>query len=265
MRSALLPLIFLLVACGDSKSSASSAPVEAKPVPCVQQPFEGSHFTVCSADSGRIELIAAAPGETPVRHLADVEARLGARAPNVAFAMNAGMFDEDGRPIGLAIVYGKPVHAINRRKGGGNFHLLPNGVFLVRRNGRAEVVPSAGYKPSKDIAFATQSGPMLVIDGKLHPAFEPDGQSRYIRNGVGIARDGKARFVISEDQVSLGKFARFFRDQLECRNALFFDGAVSALWDPANNRRDVTVPLGPIVVVFKPAASAPGRASPAKP
>ena len=106
---------------------------------------------------------------------------------------------------------------------------------------------------------------MLVIGGKLHPAFDHDGSSRHIRNGVGIAPDGKARFVISEDPVSLGKFARFFRDQLKCRNALFFDGAVSALWDPANHRRDVTVPLGPIVVAFKPAESAPGRASRARP
>jgi uncharacterized protein YigE (DUF2233 family) len=264
MRGALLPLIFLLVACGDSESSASSAPVEARPGPCIQQQFEGDRFTVCDAKDGRIELVAAARIRPPIRRFADLEAALGERANKVAFAMNAGMFDVDGRPIGLAIVDGRQVHAINRRKGGGNFHLMPNGVFLVRRDGRAEVVSSNAYTPSKDIAFATQSGPMLVIEGKLHPAFDPDGQSRYIRNGVGIAPDGKPRFVISEDQVSLGKFARFFRDRLKVRNALFFDGAVSALWDPANNRRDMTVPLGPIVVVFSPAASAPGRAGRAR-
>lgn len=166
--------------------------------------------------------------------------------------MNAVMYDEEGRPIGLAIVDGKQVRAINRRRGGGNFHLMPNGVFQVRRDGRAEVVTSDKWAPSPDIALATQSGPMLVIDGKLHPAFDHDGQSRHIRNGVGIGADGRPRFVISQDAVSLGKFARFFRDQLACDNALFFDGAVSGLWDPANHRRDVTVPLGPMVVVFKP-------------
>ena len=179
--------------------------------------------------------------------------------------MNAGMYGEDGRPIGLAIVEGKQVRAINRRKGGGNFHLMPNGVFQVRRDGRAEVVTGAGWKPSPDIRIATQSGPMLVIGGKLHPAFDHDGSSRHIRNGVGIAAGGRALFVISEHPVSLGKFARFFRDQLKCRDALFFDGAVSALWDPANGRRDMTVPLGPMVVAFKPAESAPDRASRATP
>ena len=265
MRGALFPLIGLLVACGGADSKSAPAPAEANsPAACAQQLFEGDRFTVCDSKDGRIELVAAARNETPIRRLAELEASLGPRAQKVAFAMNAGMYGEDGRPIGLAIVEGRQVRAINRRKGGGNFHLMPNGVFQVRRDGRAEVVTSANWQPAPDIMIATQSGPMLVIDGKLHPAFDHDGSSRHIRNGVGIAPDGKARFVISEHPVSLGKFARFFRDQLKCRNALFFDGAVSALWDPANGRRDVTVPLGPLVVVFKPAESKPGRGGRAK-
>ena len=214
--------------------------------------FEESRFTVCPSGKGRIELVAAAHGEPVVRRLAGLEAGLGSRAGNVAFAMNAGMYDEDGRPIGLAIVEGKQKRAINRRKGGGNFHLMPNGVFQVHKDGRAEVVTTEQWKPSASIRLATQSGPMLVIDGKLHPAFDRDGTSRYVRNGVGIGPKGEALFVISDGPVSLGKFARFYRDQLKSRNALFFDGAVSALWDPVNGRRDVTKPLGPMVVVFKP-------------
>ncbi len=263
MRSALL-LLLLLAACGDADSKAPSAAAAAN-VPCNQQIFDDDRFTVCDPGSGRIALVAAARNETPVRRFADLESKLGERAGQVAFAMNAGMYGEDGRPIGLAIVEGRQVRAINRRKGGGNFHLMPNGVFQVRRDGRAEIVTSAKWQPSPDIRVATQSGPMLVISGKLHPAFDHDGSSRHIRNGVGIAPGGKPLFVISEDAVSLGKFARFFRDRLKCRDALFFDGAVSALWDPANHRRDVTVPLGPLVVAFKPAASKPGREAPARP
>ena len=213
--------------------------------------FEESRFTVCTSGKGRIELVAAGRGEPVVRRLADLEAGLGSRSGDVAFAMNAGMYDEDGRPIGLAIVEGKQKRAINRRKGGGNFHLIPNGVFQVHQDGRAEVVTTEQWKPSPSVRLATQSGPMLVIDGKLHPAFDRDGTSRYVRNGVGIGPKGEALFVISDAPVSLGKFARFYRDQLKTRNALFFDGAVSALWDPANGRRDVTKPLGPMVVVFK--------------
>lgn len=258
-----LAMLILLTAC------RSEPAAEAKPTPiesaCRETSFQGSRFTVCDPGAGRIELVAAARGEAPIRRLADLELYLGARAARAAFAMNAGMYGEDGRPIGLAIVEGRQVRAINRRTGGGNFHLMPNGVFQVRKDGRAEVVASTAWQPSSDIRIATQSGPMLVIGGKLHPAFDHDGTSRYIRNGVGIAANGRARFVISEEPVSLGKFARFFRDSLNCGDALFFDGAVSALWDPANHRRDLTVPLGPIVVAFSPAASAPGREARATP
>jgi len=227
--------------------------------------FEGNRFSVCNPGAGRIELVAAARNETPVRRLADLETSLGKRAGEVAFAMNAGMYGEDGRPIGLAIVEGKQVRSINRRKGGGNFHLMPNGVFQLRRDGRAEVVTSDRWKPSPDIRLATQSGPMLVIAGKLHPAFDHDGSSRHIRNGVGIAPDGRPRFVISEDAVSLGKFARFFRDRLHANNALYLDGSVSSLWDPANGRMDDFVELGPMIVGFRGAGSAPGREGRATP
>jgi uncharacterized protein YigE (DUF2233 family) len=166
--------------------------------------------------------------------------------------MNAGMFDESGNAIGLLVEDGKQLRAINRRKGGGNFHLMPNGVFLVRRDGSTAVVTSGAYAPSKDIVSATQSGPMLVIDGKLHPAFDRDGTSKHFRNGVGIGPDGTPVFVISADPVSFGRFARFYRDSVKAKNALFFDGAVSSLWDPAAHRMDSHAPLGPMVVVFRP-------------
>jgi uncharacterized protein YigE (DUF2233 family) len=226
--------------------------------------FEGDQFTVCDAKGADLRLFAAGPNEQPLRSFADIGRKI---APErVAFAMNAGMFDEAGRPIGLAVADGSRKHTINLRKGGGNFHLMPNGVFLVRGDGRARVVESGSYAkaPKEKVRLATQSGPMLVIDGKLHPAFEPNGQSRLMRNGVGVTMDGRARFVLTGDPVSFGKMARFFRDALKTPNALYFDGSVSSLWDPANGRQDAHVPLGPIIVAVKPAASAPGRAGPAK-
>ena len=242
--------MFLFLAFFLARCAKTGATAEAAQSVCRVEVFEESRFTVCDPGKGNLELIAAGRDEPAIRRLADLDANLGPKAGTVAFAMNAGMYDDEGRPIGLAIVEGRQKHAINRRKGGGNFHLMPNGVFQVRKNGRAEVVTSEKWRPSPDIRIATQSGPMLVIDGKLHPAFEPDGMSRNIRNGVG-ATGGKALFVVSDDPVSFGKFARFFRDRLKARNALFFDGSVSALWDPANGRRDLTKPLGPIVVAYR--------------
>lgn len=249
MRAALLSLA--LLAC--AKPVAPPAPVSH----CQEQRFEQAGFIVCRGD--RVEI------RSGLRYFKALAARLGPRADAVAFAMNGGMFDDAGAPIGLMIEDGREVRAINRRDGGGNFHLMPNGVFAVRKDGRAEVVASAAYKPAPDIAFATQSGPMLVMDGALHPKFDPDGSSRYVRNAVGIGPDGRPLFVITTDVVSFGKLARFFRDRLEARNALYLDGSVSSLWDPANGRMDDFTELGPLIVAFRPAESALRRAAPATP
>ena len=108
----------------------------------------------------------------------------------------------------------------------GNFFMKPNGVFFVDRAGRAGVLETSAYALRKpDVAFATQSGPMLVIDGKIHPRFEPDGLSKYIRNGVGVDKTGAVYFAISQTPVSLGSFARLYRDTAcRARMRLFFDG-----------------------------------------
>ena len=257
MRS--VPLAFLLLAACGSSSTAPVRPVS----PCHQMLFEATRFTVCDPGEGKLRLVAAGKSETPLRTFADISTRVG--ADQIAFAMNAGMFDEDGRPIGLAVVDGVQVHAINLRDGGGNFHLKPNGLFLLRKNGAASIIVSEAFKMAPDIAFATQSGPMLVIDGQTHPRFDADGESRFIRNGVGIGPSGKPLFVISNEVVSFGKLARFFRDGLHARNALYFDGSVSSLWDPASGRQDSGVPLGPMIVALKPAVSAPGRGGRATP
>ena len=52
-----------------------------------------------------------------------------------------------------------------------------------------------------------------------------------------------------ETVVSFGKLARLFRDILNCRDALYLDGAVSSLWPPAAQRMDNRAPLGRVIVV----------------
>ena len=77
---------------------------------------------------------------------------------------------------------------------------------------------------SPDAIFATQSGPMLVIDGDLHPALIEGSSDRTWRTGVGLSSDGQVHFAISQRHVNFHDFARLFRDELSCDNALFLDG-----------------------------------------
>jgi uncharacterized protein YigE (DUF2233 family) len=243
MRSAALLLVLALAGCSSQAEPVASA--------CEPVMFEDTPFTHCVADPARHRIFMAldAPDGDPARSLtvlADMLPDPGA----VAFAMNGGMYDEAGEPIGYYVEDGERRHALNRNEGGGNFHLMPNGVFHgtgsewhVRST--ADFADNVDERPE----FATQSGPMLVIDGNLHPAFDADGDSKKSRNAVGVDRAGRAHFVISEAPVSFGRLARYFRDRLDTPNALFLDGSVSQLWDPGHERMDQGAELGPLIVV----------------
>lgn len=218
---------------------------------CQQRRFEGSAFTLCRYDRRRHQAELFLDGrQGRLRSLAALETELGPRARRLRFAMNAGMYDDQGGPIGLYVAEGVERHPVNRRKGPGNFHMLPNGYLEIAADGRVAVRTAGAYRPNARPRWATQSGPMLVIDGALHPAIQPNGQSLNVRNGVCVADDSTAWFAISDEPVSFGRLARLFRDELGCRNALYFDGTVSSLWDRPAGRRDGYSRLGPMVAVF---------------
>ena len=254
--------LLLPAGCGGEDGSGNeAAPLDlgaavVRPA-CERRSFEGSAFTLCRYDPAADEMRFVVEGETgaPLRSLAALERSLGRDAARVRFAMNAGMYDEGGQPIGLYVDGGKERVKLNRRDGPGNFHLLPNGVFWIDGTGHARVAATDAYaEGAADPAWATQSGPMLVVEGKLHPGFEEDGESKLFRNGVGTDGSGKAWFVISEEGVSFGRFARLFRDELACSNALYLDGTVSSLWDPGAARQDAYGRLGPMLVALKKAS-----------
>ena len=222
--------------------------------PCATQAFEGSSFTVCTYDARQDELRLAwtGPDGTALRGFEALGHALGADRDRVRFAMNAGMFETDGKPLGLYVEDGAVRRPLNTRSGGGNFYLKPNGVFLVTHRGtvRIETSDALTAEPAPP-RYATQSGPMLVIDGAFNPQISADGPSRNIRNGVGVHDARTAFFAISDEPVSFGRLARLFRDQLHCPNALYFDGAISSAWIPSDRRLDSAVPLGPMVVVLR--------------
>lgn len=221
---------------------------------CRAVEFEGVSLTHCIADPKlhRVSVDLGPADGKPYRSLANLAAGRASDAAPIAFAMNGGMYDKEGKPIGYYVEGGKRLKELSRSDGPGNFHMKPNGVFFgtgdswqVRTSD--DFYSNVGDRPD----FGTQSGPMLVIKGKLHPEITEDGPSKATRNGVGVDELGRAHFVISNAPVSFGILARYFRDEAKTPNALFLDGNVSALWDPASERLDMGASLGPLIVVEK--------------
>jgi uncharacterized protein YigE (DUF2233 family) len=214
---------------------------------CRDMTFDGVGYTVCDVQAGEdLRLFSQGP-EGNLGSFAAVNAMLGAAGEALTFAMNAGMYHPDRRPVGLYIEDGVELAPLVTAEGPGNFGLLPNGVFCI--GDAFAVIESRTYAAAPPACrYATQSGPMLVIDGALHPRFLPDSTSLYVRNGVGVSADGQtATFAISGAAVNFDTFGRLFRDALGTPNALFLDGSISRLYAPALDRDDIGFPMGPII------------------
>ena len=156
-----------------------------------------------------------------------------ARDKKLLFAMNGGMYTRDHQPVGLFVEKGQVKKPIDRTKEArGNFYMQPNGVFSLDKDGTPRITTTPRFKMRSSIEYATQSGPMLLIDGKMHPAFNEGSPNRLIRNGVGILRDGRLLFAMSKEPINFFDFASYFRAQ-GCKNALYLDGVVCQAYCPA--------------------------------
>jgi uncharacterized protein YigE (DUF2233 family) len=226
---------------------------------CAERNFDGDKYAVCTFDPRRDEIRLFWNGSDgrPYGSLSALAEALKAKGETLVFAMNAGMFRQDQSPVGLYVENRRKLHDADTRSGATNFHMKPNGVFWIG-DGVAGVTETSRYLANPPAArYATQSGPMLVVDGKIHPKIRPNGTSLKIRNGVGACDGGVVVFAIAEEPVTFNAFARLFRDGLDCQNALFLDGSVSSLYAPELNRDDELGPIGPIVGVV--GAGAVGR------
>lgn len=224
---------------------------------CETLTYKQNDYSVCTVDLTRetLQLFLYDTDGTPFGHFSKLDAALKETGKQLDFAMNAGMYHDDRAPVGHYVEDGKELQQVISRAGPGNFGLLPNGVLCLRA-GRADVFETLAFLEAAPACHsATQSGPMLVIDGALHPRFLIDSTSRFIRNGVGTSADGQtAVFVISNNTVTFHEFGSLFRDHLELPNALFLDGNVSRLRAPEIGRNDVGFSdLGPIIGVVRDA------------
>ncbi len=157
-----------------------------------------------------------------------------AHGQKLLFAANAGIYDKQSAPLGLYVENGKTLVPLNLNHGNpssGNFSLLPNGVFAIYPDGHAAVRTSSDFKAdAKPAQWASQSGPMLLIDGKLNEQFIDASDSMKWRSGVCVKTSSEVIFAVSETPVNFHTFGRLFRDELGCRDALYLDGSISQIY-----------------------------------
>jgi uncharacterized protein YigE (DUF2233 family) len=235
------PLLALLLALWPTLATAEN---------CKPLKYNGNRYAICTVDlrQDHLRMWLNTPQNRPYRQFDTLDQALRAQGQRLTFAMNAGMYHKNRAPVGLYVEKGKTLASLITSDGPGNFGLLPNGVLCLQPR-RADIIETRAFKRlAPTCTFATQSGPMLVIEGKLHPKFKPGSRSKYRRNGVGILQNGRvAVFALSENRVNLHDFASLFRDHLKTQNALYLDGAISRLYHPATGRHDLGFDMGPII------------------
>jgi uncharacterized protein YigE (DUF2233 family) len=198
--------------------------------------FDGRHYRVVDVDLARDRLELRWRDENG-RAFGSIEALRAwaeARGRPLRFATNAGIYDRGHAPLGLHVEDGRTLRPLNTVRGdgrAGNFSMQPNGVFYVDHAGRAGVVTTARWRSqASDARIASQSGPMLVVDGAINAAFRPGSDSRKWRSGVCAPDPHHVRFAVSLEPVNFHAFARFFRDESGCRDALYLDGSISRIY-----------------------------------
>jgi uncharacterized protein YigE (DUF2233 family) len=240
MKKLLLPaLVLVLAGLAWSASGATDAP----------------RYTVVKVDlrTERLALFLNDDTGTAFKRFDRLEAWLKARRRQLLFAVNAGMYHADFSPVGLLVREGREEAPLNLADGVGNFFRKPNGVFLVTAEG-PRIVEASEYPviaAKGRVQLATQSGPLLLRQGEVHPALIPNSDSRKTRNGVCVS-GSTAIFVFAETPVNFYDFALYLRDVLHCRDALYLDGTVSALYSKTLQRNDFVRDLGPMLAVVAP-------------
>jgi uncharacterized protein YigE (DUF2233 family) len=214
----------------------------------------GNSYAVCAFDTraASIRLFLRDEKGEVYGGFSSLVAALHEKGENLVFAMNGGMYDESRSPIGLYVEGARTIHRANTHSGKGNFHMKPNGVFWVDGSRAGVTETSKFLRQEFRPAYATQSGPMLVVGSRINPHIHDSGTSAKVRNGVCVLDGRIVYFAISNSPVTFHEFAHLFREKLKCPDALFLDGSISSLYAPSISRHDRFMPMGPIIGVVEP-------------
>ena len=153
---------------------------------------------------------------------------------SVVAVTNGGIFEPELVPTGLYVENGYEFRPLNLNDGYGNFYLKPNGVFFVQHNQFGIKETTHFSTGETDVDFALQSGPLLLRDNQIHPAFTSGSKNCRLRSAIGVSPNGHAVLAISNGAVNFIDFATWFRDTAGVVDALYLDGAISTLHTPGD-------------------------------
>lgn len=241
-RIFILAIIITLISIGIVIYAANKQPVDAKIIAYTADPASQEIGFYWRDDSSRV-----------IGSIANLKTLVESRNRELLFAVNGGMFDPQFAPQGLYVENGKTIKPLDTSQGHDNFYLMPNGVFYITNDNKAVVCKTADYEDKGQIKYATQSGPMLVIDGEIHPAFRQGSHNIHVRNGVGILPDGRVLFAMSRIRINFYELALYFKSR-GCRNALYLDGFVSRTYLPQEGCTGTEGNLGVMIGITRPAS-----------
>ena len=193
-------------------------------------------YRVSRAASSQLEMAWLDSGGKPLGDFNGLQKKLAAEGRELKFATNGGIYEHGPKPCGLAILNSRQLVPLSTKDADGNFYLKPNGVFYVDDKTGPGVMETSRYGQSGLAPrIACQSGPLLLADGKVHPAFNPNSKNRRLRNAVGVrSADQQIIFVMSDPddwdkgRVTFHQLSQFFL-HLGCNDALFLDGDISQM------------------------------------
>lgn len=172
----------------------------------------------------------------PLSNFGALQQQLDREGKKIAFATNAGIYEQGPKPCGLTICDGKELVPLNLADGEGNFFLKPNGVFYLDDQRGPGIVAASEY-PALTIKprLANQSGPLILRKGVIHHAFNANSPNLRQRSAVGVvAKTKEIVFVMSDREdrvkgrVTFHQLARLFL-HLGCEDALYLDGDISQM------------------------------------